>query len=1105
MNRPIRGARAASLVVLAATLLVPLGLPAQTADGDGLPLTPTRTFSATLSEGTWMSVDVHPEGHTIVFDLLGDLYLLPMEGGTARPLMEGMPFYGQPRFSPAGDRVAFISDRDGGDNLWIVATDGSDTVQVTTGKNHRYQSPAWTPDGEYLVASRAGLRAGVGKLRLFHVEGGPGIQLIDEPNNLRTEGPAVTADGRYIWFAERRGNWDYNAQLPQYQLAVYDRETGERYTQTARYGSAFRPTLSPNGRWLVYGSRHAEHTGLVIRDLETGDEEWLAYPVQRDEQESRATLDVLPGMAFTPDSREVVASYGGRIWRIPVDGGEAREIPFTAHVNIPLGPEVHFENRVDDSETFAVREIRHATPSPDGGRLAFTAMGGLWVMDWPGGTPRRLTGDGVQAHMPTWSPDGAWIAYGTWDDAAGGHLHRIRATGRGSAERLTQTAALYESPAWSPDGGRIVALRRSADAFRRAVGPRPGGAPGELVWVPAGGGAATTIGPAGGLGDPHFSDDPERIWLSSASDGLVSVRWDGTDRREHLKVTGATLPDADEPMRAAPLFISPDERNAIAQIRSDLYVVHVPRVGAEAPTINVANPDRAPVPVRKLTTVGGSFPAWEGNDRVRWSIGNAHLVYDIPAARLAEREAERERRARGEEPEDPPAEDPEDEEVTPDPDPPAYEAEEHRVRVMATRDLPQGTLLLRGARAITMRGDEIVDDADILVRGHRIAAVGARGTLEVPADAEVVDMAGHTILPGFVDTHSHLRPAFGVHKQTVWQYLANLAYGVTTTRDPQTATTDVLTYADRVETGEILGPRVYSTGPGVFWQEQIRDLDHARDVLRRYSDYWDTKTIKQYVVGNREQRQWIIQAARELGLMPTTEGSLDVKLNLTQAVDGYPGQEHNTPVYPLYQDWVRLFTESGTAYTPTLLVTYGGPWAENYFYATEDPYQNPRLARFTPHEDLANRTLRRPGWFHPRVHTIEEHARFVADLVAAGGIAGVGSHGQLQGLAFHWELWAMHSGGLSEHDALRVATLHGARAIGFERDLGSIEAGKLADLVILGADPLANIRNTENLRYVMQNGRLYDAETLAEVAPDAGPAPVLPWADDAPRTSAGMR
>jgi WD40 repeat protein len=203
MNRPIRGARAASLVVLAATLLVPLGLPAQTADGDGLPLTPTRTFSATLSEGTWMSVDVHPEGHTIVFDLLGDLYLLPMEGGTARPLMEGMPFYGQPRFSPDGDRVAFISDRDGGDNLWIVATDGSDTVQVTTGKNHRYQSPAWTPDGEYLVASRAGLRAGVGKLRLFHVEGGPGIQLIDEPNNLRTEGPAVTADGRYIWFAER--------------------------------------------------------------------------------------------------------------------------------------------------------------------------------------------------------------------------------------------------------------------------------------------------------------------------------------------------------------------------------------------------------------------------------------------------------------------------------------------------------------------------------------------------------------------------------------------------------------------------------------------------------------------------------------------------------------------------------------------------------------------------------------------------------------------------------------------------------------------------------------------------------------------------------------
>jgi hypothetical protein len=341
------------------------------------------------------------------------------------------------------------------------------------------------------------------------------------------------------------------------------------------------------------------------------------------------------------------------------------------------------------------------------------------------------------------------------------------------------------------------------------------------------------------------------------------MRWDGTDVKTHLRVTGGGAPGGGGGGGggASTVQISPNGDQALAQVLSDLYIVTIPWVGGTEPTVSVGNPENATFPVKKLTDIGGQFPTWSADGQnVHWSIGNAHVVYNLERGRAFDDSVRRANASRGGRGGNAAGDSASGSGRQGGRQLPQFQPDETRIIITAQRDMPSGSAVLRGARVITMKGNEVIENADIVVVNNRIRTIGRRGSVTVPSGARVIDVAGKTIVPGFVDTHGHLRFSTGVHREPVWSYVANLAYGVTTTRDPQTGSTDVLSYEDQVVAGRILGPRIYSTGPGVFSSENIRDLDHARRILKRYSDYYDTKTLKQYVAGNREQRQWVIQA-----------------------------------------------------------------------------------------------------------------------------------------------------------------------------------------------------------------------------------------------------
>lgn len=989
-----------------------------------------RSFSATLSEGTWMNVDVHPEGDRVAFDLLGDLWVVGLDGGEAQQLTSGLAWDQDPRWSPDGSKLVYISDRDGNQEVWIRDMDSGDAEVLTSGRPHRFGEAEWSPEGQHLLVRKRIVDTrsiGMCELWLFDIDGGDGIQLTQTKDSAFPVGARFSDDGKTIWYAHTPWRFDYNRDPnnPIFDLHSMDLETGEVRRHTAEAGGAFNPAVRPGTDEIAVLRRKATQTILELYDPWDGRRKRVGEVVlEHDNIEGFNLNGTYSHMDFTPDGKELVVWDDGTLKRIDVLSGEETLIPWTAEVDMDLAELHRATFRVGIDDEVRAKLIRWPSVGPDGERVVFEALGRLWIQDVSGGPARPLTDGSSRPVGPVWHPSGSHIAYATWDDEHQGAVWTMDLA-TGDTERLTSRPAQYLAPSWSPDGNKLAWIRGSGAPARGHS------TNGELWW-------RLEVFDGNAVHDVMEWGESNRAAIGWSGDGarlLLTVDEPQDTPHSHSKTTlrSYDLQGNDEQIlarwdRGLEVAVSPDGTRLGFVEKHEVYTAPLPLTGAKALELG---PDGGSVPVERVGERAGQWLSWTGNT-LTWSAGPTLFIGDR-----------------------------------------AVELDARLSRMHGTE-----TVAYTNARIHTM-GPAGTVEGTLLVQGERIIGLG---DVAVPEGAVVIDASGKTLIPGLVDVHAHLHyGASDAQPLASWRHEVNLAYGVTTVHDPSANDDIVFATAERIEAGLEHGPRTYSTGYILYgaWSKgrtNVDDLDEARFHLERKASV-GAVSVKSYQQSARDQRQWVMQAAREQGLNVYPEGGGDLFYNLNMLVDGHTGIEHSLPQAPVYADVIGLYAASGAGYTPTILVAYGGTSGERYFYQYTNILEDEKLLRFTP-EEWIDRTGRRltymvrdDDWHHKTV------AASCGDLADAGVKVNLGSHGQVQGLGAHWELWALAEG-MGNARALEAATINGAWYIGMDEDLGSLEVGKLADFVVLEADPVEDIRNSLLIDEVVKGGVRYDGETL---------------------------
>ena len=967
---------------------------------------PVETISIRVSEGTTLGFDVSPDGRWIVIDLLGQLWLVPAVGGTARNITDGVRDVAEdldPSFSPDGRRVVFRGERDGRTGLWLLNIDGGAPRQLTQLSNpDGYEgNAAWSQDGHTIAFTRflppdSPTGSPRTSIVVLDVDSGATHELsITGLKSPFVSDPTWMNGGKDIVFVTR---------IPQTlrggQVWIVSAAGGQARPLTEESVQALFPTFSSDGRSMAYFA--ADNDGrLQVWKQEISNTNTAEHSAFRLSNHA----DVTPTrIRWTADGSALVYSADGRLWKVAASGGPTLEIPFTATLSInrrkPLLPSAAFPipGRKQPARGFMGLAI-----APDGRRIGILALGKLWIAPL-NGIPQAITKVPFEATSLAWSPDGTEVA---WSAGVADHqdLFATNLVTR-STRRITALQGRESYPVYSPDGRYLAFVHAQADGILRVIDAHAGN-----VATPE---QTRSLGSIG----LTWTSPPQ--W-SPESDGLLV----GSEARVNQK-SGATFVSLSGEKKTltrfpdAPIFLRWTRQHTIVFVRHDrLWQAPFDRTGM------LAEPE----------PLGTSAALYESSA----DDGTLLFVSD-GGLRLRTRDGKEKKLG---------------------------------WPISYTPPIAAPTLI-RNVRIIDGTGAPVSAPRDIMVEDGRIKQIAARGSISVPG-VHVIEGEGRVVIPGLMDLHAHtyrpdLLPGF-------------VYFGITTIRDQGSAMAPLVAYADAIAAGALPGPRIayggfqfYSDWP--FDEEQGRGIEPEADPEHINRAVALAQAFGAQHIKTRTFRRWDINArmiseAHRRGMRAT--GHCSHLLPLIAA--GMDAKEHIGLCEPrgdtyLYDDLIQLFRAAGIGVVPTIsYFDFATRLSERPALLDEDAELVPFIPARENFDWMINmKTAARKEWIQDAAQAREATLK----LFRGGVTLGTGTDIWEIPTGVHMEMEQLVAAGLTPLQAIHAATGAAARILGADKELGTIEVGKWADLVLLDADPLSDIRNTRRIWNVMHNGQLID-------------------------------